>query len=280
MPAPIFVIGDVQGCFNALKKLVAQIDNHCQIHNLGLPELWLVGDLVNRGPDSLSVLRWCLANKHRLTVVLGNHDLHLLAVVAGIRKTRSDDTLNGILNAPDSEQLLWWLRQQPLARMRRGWLMVHAGLLPQWTAQHAIELSNEVSQCLRADGWKQFLKGMYGNEPARWSAGLRGEARTRAIINGLTRLRFCSENGDMEFASKEGAAQAPAGFAPWFTLASRQSRHDRIVFGHWSTLGLISENLLIATDTGCVWGGKLTAVQLQTNPEQRLVFEASEASEA
>lgn len=276
MQAPVFAIGDIQGCFNALQKLITQIDEYCQGKHLAQAELWLVGDLVNRGSGSLDVLRWCTANRGRVKAVLGNHDLHLLAVAAGIQRVRADDTLAAVLAAPDCDQLLRWLRQQPLARLRHGWLMVHAGLLPQWTAKHAVELSKEFSSGLSGQDWQKFLSSMYGNEPNRWSANLRGDERRRVIINGLTRLRFCSEAGNMEFATKEGSAKAPAGYAPWFSLNSRLSRDDKLVFGHWSTLGLINQPKLIATDTGCVWGGLLTAVQIDDDPSKRVILQASE----
>jgi bis(5'-nucleosyl)-tetraphosphatase (symmetrical) len=206
--ASIFAVGDIQGCFAQFQALISKIGRN------NIEQLWLTGDLVNRGPRSLAVLRWCLANKQWIRVVLGNHDLHLLAVAAGIRTARPDDTLTEILQAPDKDELLTWLRQQPLAYCARNHLMVHAGLLPQWSGEHAIELSNEVSENLRGGDWENYLSTMYGNDPATWSPKLRGPDRARVIINAMTRLRFCTTEGVMEFASKEGAGGAPNGYIP------------------------------------------------------------------
>jgi bis(5'-nucleosyl)-tetraphosphatase (symmetrical) len=261
----VFAIGDVQGCFFEFLKLLELIEKTAGTE----PELWLAGDLVNRGPNSLEMLRWCVANQHRIKVVLGNHDLHLLAVDAGIRSARADDTLHEILVAPDKDVLLGWLRSQPLAHYSQGHLMVHAGLLPQWSVELALELSREVSCMLRSDGWKVFLATMYGNEPTTWSPALRGPDRARVIINAMTRLRFCNDAGEMEFLTKEGAAFAPVGYKPWFEVPNRAASNTPIVFGHWSTLGLLNKPTVIGIDTGCVWGGKLTSVRLAAKPSQR-----------
>lgn len=224
--------------------------------------LWLCGDLVNRGPQSLSLLRWAYQNRDRLVCVLGNHDLHLLAVACGARRAGRNDTLDEVLNAPDREQLLDWLRAQPLAHFEAGHLLVHAGVLPNWDLAAVLSLADEVQTVLRGSDWRSFLHQMYGDQPNRWNDRLVGIDRLRVIVNALTRLRFCSRDGAMEFASKEGTGSAPLGFMPWFDVPTRATRHLTVVFGHWSTLGLVDRPDLLGLDTGCVWGGALTAVRL------------------
>ncbi len=277
----IIAIGDVQGCFDCLQALVARIDDdhrgqdRAATHpdrDTGTEDgrdrqaaparLWLTGDLVNRGPQSLQTLRWAMANEHRLVTVLGNHDLHLLAVAAGIRPAQRSDTLDEILAAPDRDALLDWLRRRPLAHFEDGRLLVHAGVLPQWDAQRTVALAAEVQQVLAGPRWTGFLRTMYGNEPARWSDELRGTDRLRVIVNALTRLRFCTPDGTMDFHAKEGAGAAPPGHLPWFDAPGRASAAATVVFGHWSTLGLLDRPDLLALDTGCVWGGALTGVRL------------------
>jgi bis(5'-nucleosyl)-tetraphosphatase (symmetrical) len=269
----VFAIGDVQGCFDQFAELLNQIENAAGPD----VEIWLVGDLVNRGPKSLEVLRWCEKNDHRLKTVLGNHDLHLLALDAGIRTARADDTLADVLTAPDKDVLLNWLRRQPLAYYAQGHLMVHAGVLPQWSVKHTLELSREVSLALSSDDWRSSLASMYGNEPSKWSPALRGQDRARIIINALTRLRFCSDEGAMEFESKEGAESAPEGYKPWFKVQGRIANDTPIVFGHWSTLGLTNQATVLGIDTGCVWGGKLTAVRLNLDPNKREFIQVARA---
>ena len=255
--APV-AIGDVQGCFDCLEALVARIDAAS-----GRPaRLWLTGDLVNRGPKSLETLRWAMANEARLVTVLGNHDLHLLAVAAGIRPAHRSDTLAEILAAPDAGELIDWLRRRPLAHLEHGHLMVHAGVLPQWSGARTLELAAEVQQALAGPRWTDFLRTMYGNEPARWDDDLRGADRLRVIVNALTRLRFCTPDGTMDFHTKEGAGGAPPGHLPWFDVPGRASAGLTLVFGHWSTLGLVLRPELVSLDTGCVWGGALTGVRL------------------
>ncbi len=255
--APV-AIGDVQGCFGGLRALVESIDARGE----HLAPLWFVGDLVNRGPQSLATLRWAIANEHRLTAVLGNHDLHLLAAAAGIRPLHRSDTLDEILAAPDAADLIDWVRRRPLAHLEGGHLLVHAGVLPPWSAQRAVELASEVELVLRGPRWIDFLRVMYGNAPARWSDSLVGADRLRVIVNALTRLRFCTPDGTMEFNAKQGADAPPPGHLPWFDAPSRASVDATVVFGHWSALGLLMRPNLIALDTGCVWGGALTAVHL------------------
>jgi bis(5'-nucleosyl)-tetraphosphatase (symmetrical) len=252
--APTVAIGDIQGCFDALRLLVDRLDPGAR--------LWLVGDLVNRGPRSLETLRWAIANERRITAVLGNHDLHLLAAAAGIRPLHRSDTLDEILAAPDAADLIDWVRRRPLAHLEGGHLLVHAGVLPQWSAQRTVELASEVELVLRGPRWIDFLRVMYGNMPARWSDSLAGADRLRVIVNALTRLRFCTPDGTMEFNAKQGADAPPPGHLPWFDAPGRASADTTVVFGHWSALGLLMRPNLIALDTGCVWGGALTAVRL------------------
>jgi bis(5'-nucleosyl)-tetraphosphatase (symmetrical) len=252
-----YAIGDIQGCQARAIELIDKI-------RLRTPDarLIFVGDAVNRGPQSLAMLRQVRALGDSAQLVLGNHDLHLLAVSCGIRKPGRGDTLDDILAAPDRDELLDWLRQQPLALREGNYLMVHAGLVPQWTAGQALELAHEVEAALRGPDWRDFLRGMYGNEPARWDDSLQGADRLRCIVNALTRIRFCTVDGTMDFHSKDGVGEPPAGFMPWFDVPGRRSLDITVVSGHWSTLGLVLRPDFIALDTGCVWGGQLTAVCL------------------
>lgn len=252
-----FVIGDIQGCCDQLEQLLQRV-----FKTEPDARLLFAGDLVNRGPQSLATLRLVKSMGERADTVLGNHDLHLLAVAHGIRPQHHSDTLNDLLQAPDREELLDWLRHRPLALFEQQHLLIHAGLFPQWTAEQTMSLAQEVQNVLRGPDWLVFLRQMYGNAPARWSDDLQGIDRWRCIINALTRMRFCSAEGDMDFASKEGKDGAPEGFLPWFDVPDRKSGDVTVVFGHWSTLGLLLRPNLISLDTGCVWGGKLTAVSL------------------
>ena len=251
----VYAIGDVQGCLASLQELLARIDDPGA-------QLWFAGDLVNRGPDSLGTLRFVRALGERAIVVLGNHDLHLLTVAAGARRAHRSDTIDAILAAPDRDELLDWLRARPLAHHERGHLLVHAGVLPDWTATEAIALAAEVQAALRGEHWREFLAVLYGDLPDRWDPGLRGYDRLRVIVNALTRLRFVTPAGAMDLAVKDGAAQAPAGLLPWFDAPDRRTSDAPVVFGHWSTLGLVVRPDIIALDSGCVWGGKLSAVRL------------------
>lgn len=257
MEMETFAIGDVQGCAAELALLLERIE-------AASPQarLVFVGDLVNRGPESLRMLRQVMALGERARVVLGNHDLHLLAVSQGIRPPGRGDTLDDILQAPDRNELLDWLRRQPLALMADDHLVVHAGVLPQWTAAKVLALSAEVEAQLQGEAWTDFLRTMYGNEPARWDEDLRGADRWRCIVNALTRLRFCTADGEMEFATKEGPGQPPAGYLPWFDVPGRRTADVPLAFGHWSTLGLVRRKNLAGLDSGCVWGGRLSAMRL------------------
>jgi bis(5'-nucleosyl)-tetraphosphatase (symmetrical) len=257
----IYLVGDIQGCDAALGLLLEKI-----AFSPSRDTLYCLGDLVNRGPDSLAVLRRLMALGGSAPCILGNHDLHLLAVAAGVRKPSRLDTLQAVLQAPDKDALLDWLRFQPLARSvntgGQDYLLVHAGVLPQWSAAQTLALAAEVAQRLRAADYRDWLATMYGNEPAAWSDDLQGAARLRVIVNALTRLRFCTAAGRMDFDSKEGAGAAPAGFMPWFEVESRASVDTCVAFGHWSTLGHIHRPNVIALDTGCVWGGCLSAMRI------------------
>jgi bis(5'-nucleosyl)-tetraphosphatase (symmetrical) len=253
----IYLVGDLQGCCQPLARLLQTVD-----FSPSRDQLYVLGDLVNRGPDSLGVLRQLRALEGAATCLLGNHDLHLLAVAHGVRKPHRSDTLDPILHAPDRDEWLGWLRQQRLAMHAHGWLMVHAGVVPQWDAQQTMALAGEVEGMLRGPDLAEFLPQMYGNEPARWDDALQGVARWRCVVNSLTRLRFCATDGTMEFATKDGAGESPEGYMPWFDVPGRRTAGTPVAFGHWSTLGLINRPDLLALDTGCVWGGQLTAARL------------------
>lgn len=252
-----FLIGDLQGCSDAFERLLAEIDFSPSRHRLHV-----LGDLVNRGPDSLGVLKRLRGFGAAATCLLGNHDLHLLVVAAGVRSPHRGDTLNEILQSPEREQWLDWLRQCKLADSAHGWLLVHAGVVPQWDATQTLALAGEVQTLLRSEQLAAFLPLMYGNWPNRWSETLQGPERWRFIINVLTRIRFCTADGEMDFLVKEGADAAPPGTKPWFEVATRRSADSPIAFGHWSTLGLIDTPLLLGLDTGCLWGGALSAARI------------------
>ena len=265
-----YLIGDVQGCDDALGRLLAAIG-----FSPSRDTLYLLGDLVNRGPDSAAVLRRLAGLDASARCLLGNHDMHLLAVAHGIRPPHRRDTLDGVLQAPDRAAMLDWLRRQHLALRAeiggRDWLMVHAGVLPGWTAERTMALAQELEQVLRGPELVRFLRGMYGNAPDRWNDSLAGPDRLRVIINAPTRLRFCTPDGQMEFDTKEGADGAPTGYLPWFDVPGRQSADVSIAFGHWSTLGWVSRERLVCMDTGCVWGGPLSALRITTDGRQELV---------
>jgi bis(5'-nucleosyl)-tetraphosphatase (symmetrical) len=252
-----YLIGDLQGCCDALARLLEKID-----FSPSRDRLYLLGDLVNRGPDSLTTLRRLQSLGDAAQCLLGNHDLHLLATAAGVRTPHKGDTLDAILQAPDREALLEWLRRQRLAMRAQGWLMVHAGVVPQWDAEQTLALAEEVHALLRGPELAGFLPQMYGNEPDRWKEGLEGAARLRFVINVLTRIRYCNAKGKLDFKTKEGLGTAPEGYLPWFDVPERRTAGHPIAFGHWSTLGLVQRPDLLALDTGCVWGGELTAARV------------------
>ncbi len=256
----LYLIGDVQGCDNALGRLLDKIS-----FSASRDTLYLLGDLVNRGPDSAAVLRRLMGYGAAARCLLGNHDLHLLAVAHGVRPPHRKDTLDGVLHAPDRPALLDWLRQQHLALHEHGVLMVHAGVLPGWNAAQTVALAAEVQAVLRGPDLPAFLHQMYCNLPDRWNDGLQGADRLRVIVNTLTRIRFCTPDGQMEFTVKDGAVAAPSGFMPWYDVPGRATAGQPVAFGHWSTLGAVVRPDVISLDTGCVWGGCLSAWALSND---------------
>lgn len=255
---PTYAIGDLQGCHQKLLELLERVRSSSPDS-----KLIFVGDLVNRGPNSLATLRTVRSLGDRAQAVLGNHDLHLLAVAHGLRKPSASDTLDDILAAPDRDELLDWLRRRPLALFEQGHLMVHAGVLPQWTAQKTLELASEVESVLRGPDWIKFLRQMYGNLPDKWDDALEGVDRLRCIVNALTRIRYCGADGRMQLIHTKGVEQPLPGNMPWFDAPGRKTEDVPIAFGHWSTLGLTIRPNLVGLDTGCLWGGKLSAVCLE-----------------
>jgi bis(5'-nucleosyl)-tetraphosphatase (symmetrical) len=255
-----YALGDIQGCAASLAALLDLLPQ-----DPARDRLWLVGDLVNRGPGSLEVLRWASAQGERVVSVLGNHDLHLLAVAAGLRELRPGDTLRPLLEAPDAEALLAWLRARPLLHAAGSHLMVHAGLLPEWDLPTARALAHELEQDLRSGDGSALLGAVGGPTPERWSDALRGDARRAKALEGFTLLRLCSDDGRSLPTFKGSPAEAPPDTRPWFDLPSARWRDDAttLVVGHWAALGLRQEPRLLALDTGCVWGGRLTAVRLE-----------------
>jgi bis(5'-nucleosyl)-tetraphosphatase (symmetrical) len=260
-----YAIGDIQGCYKSLRRLL----DLCAF-DLGSDRLWLVGDLVNRGPKSLETLRLIKSLGPAALTVLGNHDLYLLMVAEGGAKFRGkDDTLQSIFDAPDCDELIAWLRQQPLCHTEGDYCLVHAGLLPQWTTARARELSREVETVMQGPDYREFILNLWGSEPAGWSDELTGWPRLRVIVNAMTRMRFCTPAGIMEFKSKGKLNKTPAGHLPWFEAPNRLSADAVLVTGHWSALGLKVTPNLLALDSGCLWGGHLTALRL----EDRKVFQ-------
>ena len=260
----IYAIGDVQGCFAELQALLEKIG-----FNRSKDRLWFVGDLVNRGPRSLETLRFVRNLGGTAVTVLGNHDLHLLALAYGHAKQRPDDSFDAVLAAPDKNELLAWLRELPLLHVEASYVMVHAGLLPRWDVAKARALATEVEAALRGPDYREFLEQLYGSKPDSWREELRGADRLRVIVNAMTRMRFCSVEGVMDFHSKGETTDAPPGFLPWFEIPQRASAGTTVICGHWSALGLCIKPNLIALDSGCVWGGHLSAIRL----EDRKVFQ-------
>jgi bis(5'-nucleosyl)-tetraphosphatase (symmetrical) len=248
-----YAVGDVQGCFDELRTLLAVIS-----FDQRKDRLWFVGDLVNRGPQSLEVLRFVRGLGTRAVSVLGNHDLHLVTQFEGFERPREDDTFQDVLAAPDARELVDWLRKRPLMHRQGGWAMVHAGLLPQWSIEKALALAAEVEAALRGRGYRKFLEHMYGSKPESWSERLSGWDRLRVIVNAMTRMRFCTLRGRMEFHAKGN--QPPPGFRRWFDT---YRRNKTVIFGHWSQLGLSIGKRHAGLDSGCVWGGQLTALRLE-----------------
>ncbi len=272
----LYLIGDVQGCDEPLGRLLALID-----FSPSRDTIYLLGDLVNRGPDSAGVLRRLRSYGHSALCILGNHDLSLLAVAHGARQPGSRDTLDSVLQAPDRPALLDWLRHRPLALYAHGMLMVHAGVLPQWTLPQTLELAHEVQQAIRSPDAAHFFTQMYGNEPNRWHDKLKGADRLRLIVNALTRLRFFNRDGTVELKTSAPPARAPKGLVPWFDMPERQTASTPIAFGHWSQLGLLRRPDVLSLDTGCVWGGQLSALRLgSTRAQDELIQVPCEACSA
>lgn len=253
-----YAIGDIQGCYGALRRLL----DRCAFDPVS-DRLWFVGDLVNRGSESLQVLRFIAGLGEAATVVLGNHDLYLLMLHAGLAPRSAEITLNDVLAAPDRDELMHWLVRRPLLHVENGHVLVHAGLLPQWTVPKAQALAAEVEAELAGRHSKKFLLNLMGNRPDRWKNSLEGWSRLRVIVNAFTRLRFCALDGRMVMRAKGAPDTAPEGTRPWFAHPERASRTHTIVYGHWSTLGFYREEGLIALDSGYVWGGALTAVRIE-----------------
>jgi bis(5'-nucleosyl)-tetraphosphatase (symmetrical) len=264
-----YAIGDIQGCYSTLRRLLDKID-----FDPLSDRLWMVGDLVNRGPKSLAVLRFVKSLGNRAVTVLGNHDLHLLVVAAGHVKPHRGDTLQAVLKAPDRDELLDWLRHRKMMHAAGHHAMVHAGLLPQWSIAKAMRLAQEVEAALQSDDYSEFLRHLYGNKPDRWRDDLSGYARLRVITNVLTRLRLCTADGRMEFTHKGAPIDLPRGYQPWFEAPRRRNRATTIVFGHWAALGLYLESNVACLDTGCVWGRTLTACRLK----DRQLFQCAAAA--
>lgn len=260
-----YVVGDLQGCLDPLKSVLTDAG-----FDAAQDRLWLVGDLVNRGPQSAEVLRFVRDLGPAATAVLGNHDLYLLAVAAGVPpKARERDTIASVLDAPDRDELIEWLRRVPMMHVEDPWVLVHAGLLPQWDVPQARALAAEVEMELRGDGWRDYLQHLFGNQPAQWGEELTGWDRHRIVINTMTRMRFLNAEGGLELKPKGPPETAPEGLRPWYTFENARWRTHTILFGHWSALGLREMAQAIALDSGCVWGGMLTAYRL----DDRKVFQ-------
>lgn len=265
-----YAVGDIQGCFASLQALLEKCSFSPEFDHL-----WLVGDLVNRGPRSLDTLRFVKSLGDRAVTVLGNHDLSLLMAAEGFGKRHRSDTIDDILAAPDRDELLHWLRHQRLMHVQGDYAMVHAGLLPAWSVAEARARAGEVEQALQAANYREFLANMWGSEPGGWDPGLTGWPRLRVIVNAMTRMRFCSPAGEMDFKAKGELSQAPAGYLPWFEVPGRCSAAAVLVTGHWSALGLRLEPNLLALDSGCLWGGKLSTLRL----EDRALFQVDCAAD-
>ncbi len=271
----IYAIGDIQGCLDQLLRLLDKVQ-----FNPDIDQLWFTGDLVNRGPKSLETLQFVRSLGSAAVTVLGNHDLHLLALAEGDKRyTNKFDTLLPIIESNQRDELLNWLRHRPLLHRDKelGYTLIHAGLPPQWSMDEAMVYARELESTLQSSDYRNFLSQMYGNEPAQWDDNLKGIDRLRFITNCFTRLRFCSDDGVLNLKSKGKIGSQPDGFSPWFRIAERKSRSERILFGHWSTLGIHSEDNVYPLDSGCLWGGELTALQIDCNPPKRRQISCGES---
>lgn len=262
----VYAVGDIQGCYDELRRALDALD-----FDPAVDRLWCVGDLVNRGPKSLEVLRYVRALGDAAVCVLGNHDLHLLAISAGAGKLKAEDSLDAVLTAPDREELLDWLRHRPLIHYDAGldFLMVHAGLPPQWDLETTLACGREVETVLRSERQADYFSHMYGNKPDLWDPSLSGMERWRFTTNCLTRLRYCDREGRLALKEKGPPGSQPWGLMPWFEHPLRATRSQRVVFGHWSTLGYVARHNVWALDTGCLWGGTLTILRLDQDPPVR-----------
>lgn len=264
-----YAIGDLQGCYDSLLRLLEKLK-----FDDTKDTLWFAGDLVNRGPDSLSTLRFVKSLADSAVTVLGNHDLHLLAIAAK-HKSTNDKSLQEILNADDSEDLLNWLRQQPLLHHdpQFNFTMVHAGIYPGWSLKEAQQHASELETILRSDNYLDFVFNMYGNLPEKWNDNLESWDRLRFICNSFTRMRFCEPDGTLNFKSHGAPGTHPENTLPWFDIAEHKAKNDRVIFGHWSTLGRVNKHNVYALDTGCVWGGELTALRIDTSITEYISIE-------
>ncbi len=253
----IYAIGDIQGCFDELMRLLDVIEFDKK-HD----QLWFAGDLVNRGPKSLETLRFVKSLGSSAVTVLGNHDLHLLATAFRLRSPHKKDSLSDILQAPDCDELLAWLRHRPLFHYNDSFCLLHAGLPPQWDFSKTKAMALKAEKTLQGPNHLDFFKIMYGDKPNSWSNDLKGMERIRFIVNCFTRMRYCDENGQLDFKHNGALGTQPKHLMPWFAVPKRQSKDMRIIFGHWSTLGFFQGNNCYAIDTGCLWGGQLTAIKL------------------
>jgi bis(5'-nucleosyl)-tetraphosphatase (symmetrical) len=259
----IYAIGDVQGCFAELQRLLDKIR-----FDPAADRLWFTGDLVNRGPQSLETLRFIRSLGDRAVTVLGNHDLHLLAVAHGVSRTKRKDTFGDVLMAPDRDILLEWLRRRPLLFREGAFYLIHAGLPPQWSIDDAERYALEVESCLQGDRFIELFRHMYGDQPDLWTETLSGWDRLRFITNCFTRIRYCDRDGRMDFKEKGAPGTQPSHLMPWFKVPGRRSAGSQIVFGHWSTLGFYADGGVYGIDTGCLWGGELTALRLDGEMQQ------------
>lgn len=268
----VYAIGDVQGCYDELIKMLDRVQ-----FDPAVDQIWLAGDLVNRGPKSVEVLRLARQLGDSCISVLGNHDLHLLANAAGVVEFHHHmDTIQAVLDAPDCDELMDWLRQQPLFYHDPNlqFSMVHAGLPPEWTVDEALIRAEEVQSAINSDDWRDFFEHMYGNKPKRWSPALKGWDRLRFITNCFTRLRYCHEDGRLALKFKGAPEDKPLHQRPWFEMPDRASQADRIVFGHWSTLGVGQYGNVFSLDSGAVWGETLTSVRIDQQPYEWITVEA------
>lgn len=270
----VYAIGDIQGCYDEFRRLLEVLN-----FDPGRDRLWLAGDLVNRGPQSLETLRFVKSLGTAAVCVLGNHDLHLIAGVVASRKFGRKDTLTAVLQATDCDELIHWLRHRPLFHHDGGFCMLHAGLPPQWDLTQTLQIAAETEQALRGPDHELIFRNLFGNQPCLWRDDLDYQQRLRFAVNCFTRLRFCTAAGELEFTEKGAPGTQPANLLPWFAVPGRNSVDMKIIFGHWSTLGFYQGYNCFSIDTGCLWGGQLTALRLDVHPPQRISIDCLPAAE-